>query len=80
MSGDPEDDAGTSIPYTHLSSTALRGVIESFVLREGTEYGETEVGLDEKVAAVMLQLQAGEAEILYDPVTASVDIVPVRNQ
>ncbi len=80
MSGDPENDPGTSIPYTHLSSAALRGVIESFVLREGTEYGENDVVLEEKVAAVMRQLQAGEAQIVYDPATSSVDITPVLNE
>ena len=79
MNGDPEDDAGTVIPYTQLSSDALRGVIESFVLREGTEYGESEVGLDEKVAAVTQQLQAGEAQIVYDPTTSSVDIILTGN-
>ena len=79
MSDDPDNDLGTSIPYTHLSSAALRGVIESFVLREGTEYGEAEVVLEEKVAAVMRQLQSGEAQIVYDPATSSVDIIPARN-
>jgi hypothetical protein len=35
--------------------------LEAFVLREGTDYGEREVSLDEKVA---LQLERGEAEIV----------------
>jgi len=29
-----------AVPHTGLSAAALRGVIESFVLREGTDYGE----------------------------------------
>jgi uncharacterized protein YheU (UPF0270 family) len=52
----------------------LRAVIEAFVLREGTEYGEREYTLDEKVAHVEQQLRKGDARIVYDPNTQSVDI------
>jgi uncharacterized protein YheU (UPF0270 family) len=63
------------IPHTALSPEALRGVIESFVLREGTDYGEREYTLDEKVAHVLAQLERGEAQIQFDPDTETVDIV-----
>jgi hypothetical protein len=69
------------IPYRDLSETALRGVLESFVLREGTDYGEREVSLDQKVAHVLRQLERGEAQIVFDAVLESIDIVvrkPVR--
>ena len=65
------------VPYTELSEDALRGVLESFVLREGTEYGERDVSLDQKVAQVTRQLQRGEAQIVFDPETESIDIVVV---
>ena len=58
--------------------TALQGVIESFVLREGTEYGERDFTLEEKLAHVMHQLERGEAQIMYDPQSQSVDIVVTR--
>jgi uncharacterized protein YheU (UPF0270 family) len=60
---------------TQLSPEALRAVVESFVLREGTEYGEREFSLDEKVAQVLRQLERGEARIVFDPQTQSVNIV-----
>ena len=63
------------IPYRDLSETALRGVLESFVLREGTDYGEREVSLEQKVEQVLRQLERGEAQIVFDPVVESVDIV-----
>ena len=53
----------------------MRGVLESFVLREGTEYGERDVSLDQKVAQVTRQLQRGEAQIVFDPETESIDVV-----
>ena len=73
-----EDQTPVEIPHTQLSPEALRGVIESFVLREGTEYGEREFTLDEKLAHVMQQIERGEARIMFDPVSSSVDIVVTR--
>jgi uncharacterized protein len=63
------------IPHAELSPDALRGVIESFVLREGTDYGQYEYSLEEKVAHVMRQLENGEVRIMFDPNTESVQIV-----
>jgi len=75
-------DGGTAepvvIPHTELSEEALRGVLESFVLREGTEYGERDFSLDQKVAQVTRQLQRGEARIVFDPENETIDIVVVR--
>jgi hypothetical protein len=65
------------IPHRELSADALRGVLESFVLREGTDYGEREVSLDRKVAQVLRQLERGEAQIVFDAALQSVDIVLV---
>jgi uncharacterized protein YheU (UPF0270 family) len=70
------------VPLEALSPSALRGVIEAFVLREGTDYGMRDVPLEDKVSAVRAQLERGEARILFDPVTESVDIavVPQRER
>jgi uncharacterized protein YheU (UPF0270 family) len=45
------------------------------VLREGTEYGEREFTLEEKLTHVMHQLERGEAQIMFDPQSSSVSIV-----
>jgi len=66
------------IPHAELSAAALRGVVEAFVLREGTEYGERDVSLERKVFDVMRQLDRGEAQIVFDPNTETVDIVVKR--
>ncbi len=63
------------IPHAELSADALRGVIEAFVLREGTEYGERDVALDQKVQHVLRQLERGEARVIFDPETEVVDLV-----
>jgi uncharacterized protein YheU (UPF0270 family) len=66
------------VPYTELSAQVLRAVVESFVLREGTDYGERELSLDEKVARMIAQLKRGEASIVFDPESDSVTILAAR--
>jgi uncharacterized protein len=63
------------VPYTELSADALNGVIESFVLREGTDYGERDVSFEIKVTQVRRQIERREAEIVFDPNTESIGIV-----
>jgi uncharacterized protein YheU (UPF0270 family) len=62
------------IPTDELAPETLQALVESFVLREGTDYGMQEVTLASKVAQVVRQLQRGEARIVFDPATESVDI------
>jgi uncharacterized protein len=62
------------VPYGELPADLLNAVIESFVLREGTDYGEKELSLEDKVARVVSQLKRGEAKIIFDPETESVTI------
>ena len=66
---------GIEIPCSELSPEALQGVVESFVLREGTDYGAHHYSFEEKVDQVMDQLRRGQARILFDPETHSVTIV-----
>ena len=63
------------VPYTELAADLLRAVVESFVLREGTDYGEQELSLDDKVARVINQLKRREVQIVFDPETESVSII-----
>jgi uncharacterized protein YheU (UPF0270 family) len=62
------------VPYGDLPTDLLHAVIESFVLREGTDYGEREFSLEDKVARVVSQLKKGEAKIMFDPESESVTI------
>ncbi len=64
-----------AIPYTTLSEAALDGLIGEFVTRAGTDYGRTEKTLAEKIADVRRQLERGEATIVFDPESETVNIV-----
>lgn len=54
------------IDPSQLSAEALDGVIEAFVLREGTDYGHRDYTLAEKCAQVRAQLERGEVELWFD--------------
>jgi len=73
-----EDSKPVEIPHAELAPATLRAVVESFVLREGTDYGARDASFDSKVADVMRQLERREAVIVYDPGSDSVDIVVRR--
>jgi len=73
------DENGVVILHTHLTPAALRGLLEEFVTRDGTDYGDVERTLDQKVAALMRQLERGEAAIVYDSESQTTSIVPGRS-
>ena len=79
MDRSDESQEPVLVPHTELSAETLRGVIESFVLREGTDYGERELSLEHKIGDVYRQLERGEAQIVFDPNTESIDIIPARS-
>ena len=54
------------VPHGALKPATLEALVEEFVTREGTDYGEREHTLEEKKASVMRQLAAGEVDILFD--------------
>ena len=63
------------VPRDQLSPDALRGLIDAFVLREGTDYGHDDVSLEDKRADVMRQIERDEVVITFDPETESVNLV-----
>jgi len=67
------------IPIQEVDHKTLLNIIEGFVLQEGTEYGEHDVSLADKVTAVLAQLKSGEAYLVYSELHETVNIVP-KNQ
>jgi hypothetical protein len=75
---DEQTQESVVVPYSSLPPETLARVVESFVLREGTDYGEKEFSLETKVAQVVRQLEIGEAQIIFDPNTQTVNIVVAK--
>ncbi len=71
---DHSEDA-VEVPYDQLSPDTLRQLIESYVNREGTDYGLRERTLEQKVDDVVRQLENGEAVIVFDAEDESINIV-----
>lgn len=63
------------VPKEALSADALHGIIESFILREGTDYGRDEVGFGTKYEQIERQLDKGDVKIVFDPESETVGIV-----
>ena len=63
------------IPHQDIPDETLRRLIESFVLREGTDYGHGEHELESKVQRVREQLDQGKVIIVFDPETETVNIL-----
>ena len=64
------------IPWQDLDPETLDNLIESFVLREGTDDGEHERSLADKVADVKQQLKRGEAVLVWSELHETVNIMP----
>jgi uncharacterized protein len=67
---------GIIIPHDRLSQTALQGLIEEFVTRDGTDTGYTDGSLGENVEMIIQQLDRGDIFIVYDEATETANIVP----
>lgn len=63
------------IPWQELAADTLDRLIEAFVLREGTDYGDEEVNLADKVHHVRRQLEQGQVLIVYSQTEESVDLL-----
>ena len=64
------------IPWQDLSPDTLDNLIESFVLREGTDYGEHERSLEQKVNDVKRQLKSGDVVLVWSELHETVNIMP----
>ncbi|WP_070970632.1 YheU family protein [Vibrio sonorensis] len=62
------------VPWQQISPDTLDNLIREFVLREGTDYGTTEISLDDKIDQVKLQLERGEAVVVFSELHETVDI------
>ncbi|KOY62206.1 YheU family protein [Photorhabdus heterorhabditis] len=64
------------IPWQQLEPETLLNLIESFVLREGTDYGEHEKSLEQKVTDIRRQLERGDVMLVWSELHESINIMP----
>lgn len=59
------------IPWQQLSADALDGIVEEYVTREGTDYGDYSFSLQDKKDQIFAQIRSGQVVIMFDPVSSS---------
>lgn len=75
MSDETPAEGGIEVPYTELEAGTLRNIIEDLVTRDGTDYGAVERTLEQKVHALMRQLERGEAKLVFDAETQTIGLL-----
>lgn len=63
------------IPWEQLSQDALNGIIEEFVMREGTDYGTEELSFQRKKQDVQRQIENGEIVVVYSELHETVNLM-----
>ena len=64
------------IPFTELADDTLVALVESFILREGTDYGDDEVSLETKSSQIIEQIKQEKILIVYSELHESCDLIP----
>ena len=59
-----------------MAQETLSKLLEEIVSRDGTDYGDMEVSVEQKVEQVMQQLHSGKASLCYDQETESCNLLP----
>ena len=67
------------IPHQSLSPDVLQSILEEYINREGTDYGEQELTLQQKVQRLLPQIERGEVYIVFDEITESVQLMNKRD-
>lgn len=63
------------IPPEKLEAGVLENILESYIAREGTDYGENELDMKQKLASLRPQVKKGEVLIVYDEESESLTLM-----
>lgn len=66
------------VPWNQLQPTTLRALVDEYVTRDGTDYGEREALVETKIQQVLRQLERGEIEVVFDPATQTCNLQDAR--
>ena len=63
------------IPHKDISPDTLRNLIEEFVTRDGTDYGENEVLLEHRFAQIVHKLESDDLLIVFDETSETCELI-----
>ena len=67
------------VPIDQIDPDTLTNLIKDYVLREGTDYGEQEAGLQFKIEQVRAQLKSGTAVLVFSELHETINILPASD-
>lgn len=67
------------VPWDQLAPDTLRALVEEFVTRDGTDYGEHEISLVNKAEQVLAGIRQRQYLIIYDQEMDSVQLVTLQD-
>ena len=66
------------VPPQRLDNDTLQALLEEYASRDGTDYGERECSLEQKVESLLGMIEARELSILFDLESEQWDLVPME--
>ncbi|CUB03051.1 YheU family protein [Marinomonas fungiae] len=68
----------TVIPFESLERETLENVLNDIVSRDGTDYGEYDLSLEQKREQALRALKSGDAVLLFDTESETIQLVGKR--
>ena len=63
------------VPVSRLGPELLQGLLEEYASRDGTDYGEVELTLEQKTGNLRRQMQRGDLFIVFETESEQWDLV-----
>ena len=67
------------VPPSRLSADILQALLEEFASRDGTDYGEVELTMNQKTGNLRRQLECEEVIILFETESEQWDLVAAEH-
>ena len=68
-------EEGIEVPYLDINPETLRNMIEEFVSRDGSDWGDTGGSMEDKIKQVLRQFESGKIKVVFDLTSQSANIV-----
>lgn len=69
---------GVDVPHDRIEPDTLRNLIQEFVTRDGSDWGDAGGTLEEKVGLVLQQLRDKKVKVVFDLTSQTANIVVCR--
>jgi uncharacterized protein YheU (UPF0270 family) len=68
-------EEGVEVPYQDINPETLRNMIEEFVSRDGSDWGDAGGSMEAKIEQVLRQFKAGKIIVAFDLTSQTANIV-----